>query len=82
MVFPYNALVPPNEPWPWPDAKATAKAFLDQIGVDDDPGLGEFVGDGAAALAGDQQVDVAAELRGGGHRVQRRGIEDGVVVLH
>jgi hypothetical protein len=43
--------------------------------------LGGLLGDGTAVGAGDQEVDLATDLRGGGDGIQGRGLEDGVVVF-
>ncbi len=43
--------------------------------------LGRGVGDGLCAFAGDQHMDVAADLACGGDRVQRGGTERHVVVV-
>jgi hypothetical protein len=43
--------------------------------------LGGLLGDGTAVGAGDQEVDLATNLRGGGDGIQGRGLEDGVVVF-
>jgi hypothetical protein len=53
VVFPTDALVPPDQPWPWPDPESTARGFLELIGVTD-PALGSFEatgpGEGQIAL--------------------------------
>lgn len=41
VVFPINGLVPPDQPWPWPDPESTARGFFEAVGVVD-PAVGAF----------------------------------------